>query len=252
VTLLTLSPGVDGTVSGGGGGGNDRSIGPSFPNPPKPPDRGLVGARYLETRRPGSVRGEIPRDLDASQYETPIHNGNRSIPVYMIPDDGEYNFRLKLFTPRRNADVPVQIANPGQWQKERPQEAVSDAEASQLSGIWQFRDCVRSSSWKTADDSRRVSRDKPDHIQVRIPPTKGFERVGVAIVKPAAGLGAASRRTRPMRWSPIIPTDITLYVDYFGLEGAARHAPRFAPGAAGLRVRTNPGRTSRAKCWGGS
>ena len=97
---------------------------------------------------------------------------------------------------------------------------VSDDEANRLSGgaIASLRPFK---ILQTVEVTAR-SADKPQHIQVKVPATRGFERMAVAIVKPSIPGGQAERPAgepadalAPDRG----PAQITLYVDYFGLEG---------------------------------
>ena len=190
------------------------------PNPPKPPDRGM-GARYLEPAGRGvsekKWRGISTRpDTDAIRTG-PLHTR------YTIPDDGEYNFKLNCYaTPTGDAPVQIAILVCGK----NVAGGASNADASTLSGlsVTGLRPFV---VLKTIEVTAR-SADKPQHIQVRIPPTKGVERVAVAIVKPPLPPAAPERPANepadalnPDRPDP----EITLYVDYFGLEGPLDNRP---------------------------
>ena len=76
------------------------------PNPPKPSDRGM-GSRYLEPAGQGvpekKWRGISTRSNPNTVFTGPLHTR------YMVPDDGEYNFRLNCYA-EVTADVPVQLA----------------------------------------------------------------------------------------------------------------------------------------------
>lgn len=183
------------------------------PNPPKPPDRGQ-GARYLEPAGRG-VSEKKWRPISTKPNPDPIFTGplhNK----YTVPDDGEYNFRLNCYA-EVTSDIPVQIAILVCGKNVAG--AATDAEVERLSGgaVAGLRPFVL---LKTVDVTARTS-DKPQHIQVRIPPTKGIERVAVAIVKPAIPPERARQPDEPAdALNPDrAPPEITLYVDYFGLEG---------------------------------
>ncbi len=190
------------------------------PTPPKPSERGM-GARYLEPAgrgvsekkwRPISTRAKTDAILSG-----PLHTR------YMIPDDGEYNFRLNCYA-EVTGDIPVQVAILVCGKNVTG--GASNEEADKLSGVAVagLRPFV---VLKTVDVTAR-SADKPQHIHVKIPPTKGIERVAVAIVKPPVP-AAPPERSANEPADALIPdrtaAEITLYVDYFGLEGPLDSRP---------------------------
>jgi mono/diheme cytochrome c family protein len=183
------------------------------PNPPKPSDRGM-GARYLEPAGQGvsekKWRGISTRPNPNAIFTGPLHT------KYSIPDDGEYNFKLNCYA-ETTTDGPVQIAIlvcgknvPGK---------VSDDEAGKLSGL-AVAGLRPFMILQTVEVTAR-SADKAQHIVVRVPPTKGIERMAVAIVKPAIppsrerAADEPADASNPDRADP----ETTLYVDYFGMEG---------------------------------
>lgn len=184
------------------------------PNPPKPPDRNL-SARYLEPAGRG-VSENRWRGISTRPDTNPILTG----PLhsrYMVPDDGEYNFQINCYA-QVTGDIPVQVAI--LVCGKNVADASNDDEANRLSGaaVSGLRPFV---VLKTLEVTAR-SADKPQQIQVRIPPTKGFERIAVAIVKPAGAPVAAERSAdepadalNPDRPAP----EITLFVEQFRLEG---------------------------------
>lgn len=183
------------------------------PNPPKPPDRGM-GSRYLEPAGRGvpekKWRGISTRPTNNPIVSGPLHTR------YMVPDDGEYNFRLNCYADV-TAEIPVQIAILVCGKNVTG--GVNDDEAARLSGaaVSNLRPFI---VLKTVDVTARTE-DKPQHVHVKIPPTKGIERVAVAIVKPNTpptpdrAPDEPADASNPDRPAP----EITLYVDYFGLEG---------------------------------
>jgi mono/diheme cytochrome c family protein len=183
------------------------------PNPPKPSDRGM-GARYLEPAGQGvserKWRGISTRPNPNAIFTGPLHT------KYSIPDDGEYNFKLNCYA-ETTADGPVQIAIlvcgknvPGR---------VSDEEAAQLSGLAVAG--LRPFTILQMVEVTARSADKAQHIVVKVPPTKGIERMAVAIVKPAIPPSRERAADEPADASNPDRTDpeTTLYVDYFGMEG---------------------------------
>jgi mono/diheme cytochrome c family protein len=183
------------------------------PNPPKPSDRGM-GARSLEPAGQGvsekKWRGISTRPNPNAIFTGPLHT------KYSIPDDGEYNFKLNCYA-ETTTDGPVQIAIlvcgknvPGK---------VSDDEAGKLSGL-AVAGLRPFMILQTVELTAR-SADKAQHIVVRVPPTKGIERMAVAIVKPAIppsrerAADEPADASNPDRADP----ETTLYVDYFGMEG---------------------------------
>ncbi|HEY4261706.1 MAG TPA: DUF1592 domain-containing protein [Schlesneria sp.] len=183
------------------------------PNPPKPSDRGM-GARYLEPAGQGVTekkwRGISTRPNPNAIFTGPLHT------KYSIPDDGEYNFKLNCYA-ETTADGPVQIAIlvcgknvPGR---------VSDDEVAKLSGL-AVAGLRPFTILQTVEVTAR-SADKAQHIVVKVPPTKGIERMAVAIVKPLIppsrerAADEPADASRPDRADP----ETTLYVDYFGMEG---------------------------------
>ncbi len=187
------------------------------PNPPKPPDRG-IGARYLEPAGRG-VSEKKWRAISTKPNTNPIHTGPLHT-RYMIPDDGEYNFRLNCHA-EVAGDVPVQIAILVSGKNVAG--GVSDDEAARMSGLAVpgLRPFV---VMKIVDVTAR-SADKPQQVQVRIPPTKGIERVAVAIVKPAAPPSRPADEPADALAPDRAAPEITLYVDYFGLEGPLDNRP---------------------------
>lgn len=183
------------------------------PNPPKPPDRGM-GSRYLEPAGRG-VPEKKWRGISTKPNTDPIFTGPLHT-KYMVPDDGEYNFGLNCYAEVRG-DVAVQIAILVSGKNVAG--AASDEEANRLSGVavQGLRPFV---VIKTVEVTAR-SEGKPQHVHVKIPPTKGFDRVAVAIVKPPVPPVIERKPDEPAdalnpdRAAP----EITLYVDYFGLEG---------------------------------
>ena len=182
------------------------------PNPPKPPDRGM-GSRYLEPAGRGVTekkwRGISTEASDNAIFTGPLHSR------YMVPDDGEYNFRLNCYADV-TADVPVQIAI---LVCGKDVAGVDDETAGRLSGL-AVAGLRPFTVVKTIDVTAR-SEAKPQHVNIRIPPTKGLERIAVAIVKPqipappARDPESPADAIAPDRPDPVIK----LYVDYFGLEG---------------------------------
>lgn len=183
------------------------------PNPPKPSDRGM-GARYLEPAGRGvsekKWRGISTKPNDNPVFTGPLHT------KYSLPDDGEYNFKLNCYA-ETTSDAPVYLAIlisgknvPG---------AVGDDEVKKLSGL-ALSNLRPFAVLKTIEVTAR-SADKSQHINVRVPPTKGLDRMAVAIVKPAAApireraADQPADATDPDRGDP----QVTLYVDYFGMEG---------------------------------
>jgi hypothetical protein len=184
------------------------------PNPPKPPDRGM-GSRYLEPAGQGvpekKWRGISTRPNTNAIFTGPLHTR------YMVPDDGEYNFKLNCYA-ETTGDAPVQLAI--LVCGKNVSGGASDDDVAKLSGgaIANLRPFI---VLKTIEVTAR-SADKSQHVNVRIPPTKGFERVAVAIVKPPAPAAAAERPAdqpadaiNPDQAPPVT----SLYIDYFGLEG---------------------------------
>lgn len=183
------------------------------PNPPKPPDRGM-GARYLEPAGQGvsekKWRGISTKPNPNAIFTGPLHT------KYMIPDDGEYNFKLNCYA-ETTAEGPVQIAILVSGKNVAG--GVSDEEAAKLSGlaVAGLRPFV---ILQTVEVTAR-SADKAQHIVVKVPPTKGIERMAVAIVKPAVPptrerpVGEPADASNPDRADP----ETTVYVDYFGMEG---------------------------------
>jgi hypothetical protein len=155
------------------------------PNPPKPPDRGM-GSRYLEPAGQGvpekKWRGISTRPNTNAIFTGPLHTR------YMVPDDGEYNFKLNCYA-ETTGDAPVQLAI--LVCGKNVSGGASDDDVAKLSGgaIANLRPFI---VLKTIEVTAR-SADKSQHVNVRIPPTKGFERVAVAIVKPPAPAAAAER-----------------------------------------------------------
>jgi hypothetical protein len=183
------------------------------PNPPKPTDRGM-GARYLEPAGQGVTekkwRGISTRPNPNAIFTGPLHT------KYSIPDDGEYNFKLNCYA-ETTADGPVQIAIlvcgknvPGR---------VSDEEAAKLSGL-AVAGLRPFTILQTVEVTAR-SADKAQHIVVKVPPTKGIERMAVAIVKPAIPQSRERAADEPADASSPdrVDPETTLYVDYFGMEG---------------------------------
>lgn len=181
------------------------------PNPPKPPDRGM-GARYLEPAGQGVSEKKF-RPISTLPSTNAIHTGPLHT-RYMIPDDGEYNFKLNCYAEVTGA-FPVEIAILACGKG--VEQGASDAECERLSGL-----AVKSLRpfviVKTVEVTARTA-DKPQHVQVRIPPTRGIERVAVAIVRPPAPtvrpIGESADALAPDLPDPAV----TLYVDYFGMEG---------------------------------
>ncbi|MDB5344044.1 MAG: hypothetical protein JWP89_2421 [Schlesneria sp.] len=183
------------------------------PNPPKPSDRGM-GARYLEPAGQGVTerkwRGISTKPNPNAIFTGPLHT------KYSIPDDGEYNFKLNCYA-ETTTDGPVQIAIlvcgknvPGR---------VSDEEAGKLSGL-AVAGLRPFTILQTVEVTAR-SADKAQHIVVKVPPTKGIERMAVAIVKPAIPPSRERAADEPADASSPDQADpeTKLYVDYFGMEG---------------------------------
>jgi mono/diheme cytochrome c family protein len=169
------------------------------PNPPKPPHRHQSG-RYLEPAGQG-VSDKRFRAISTKPGDNAIETGPLHTP-YVTPDDGEYIFRVKCYAETEGAAgeaaEPVQIAILVCGKK--IENGASDEDAAKLSGlaVKGLRPFV---IVKTVEVKAR-SAETAEPIEVRIPPTRGFERMAVAIVKPAEG--------KP---------PVTLHVESFVLEG---------------------------------
>jgi mono/diheme cytochrome c family protein len=206
--VLTLSPVLMERYLAAAEGIVNRAI---VPNPPKPSDRGM-GSRYLEPAGAG-VPDKKWRGISTRRDTNPIVTGPLHT-RYMIPDDGEYDFHFNCYA-EVTGDAPVQIAILVCGKNVTG--GVNDEAASRLSGqaVAGLRPFV---IIKTLDVAAR-SASKPDHFRVRIPPTRGIERVAVAIVKPPLPPSRPADEPAdalvPDRADPVI----TLYVDYFGLQG---------------------------------
>lgn len=178
------------------------------PNPPKPPDRGL-SSRYLEPAGPGIAEKRFrPISTNGANpiLTGPLHTR------YMIHDDGEYNFRVNCYA-ETAGDQPVQVAILACGKNVAG--GATDDEASQLAGqsVAGLRPFV---IVKIVTINAR-SADKAERIQVRIPPTKGFDRVAVAIVKPTEVAKPADAPADAL--IPDKSNAITLHIENFNLEG---------------------------------
>jgi len=179
--------------------------------PPKPTERG-IGARYLEPAGRGVSEGRW-REISTRPSQEPIHTGPLHT-RYMVPDDGEYNFRFNCYA-QAEPGVRVQVAVLACGQPETG--AATDAETAQLAGlaVAGLRPFV---IVQTIEITARSSRE-PQRIQVRIPPVKGLQRVAVAIVRPATSPSpqddAPADALQPVNSQPAI----TIGIDHFSLEG---------------------------------
>ena len=188
------------------------------PNPPKPPER-WIGARYLEPAGQGVSEKKF-RPISTRPSTNPIHTGPLHT-KYMIPDDGEYTFRMNVYA-EVTGDVPVHVAILACGKNVTG--GATDEEAARLSGIAVagLRPFV---VIKTVEITGR-SADKSTHVKLQIPPTKGFERVAVAIVKPPVPAETRAPDAPADASLPDQPApQITLYVESFGLEGPLDNRP---------------------------
>lgn len=183
----------------------DRAI---VPNPPKPPHRG-ISSRYLEPAGrgvPDQRFRPISTDGSTAIQTGPLHTR------YMIPDDGEYDFRVNCYAESASA-TPVQIAILACGKNVSG--GATDAEADRLSGhaVEGLRPFV---IVKTITLNAR-SADKAEKVYVRIPPTPGIERVAVAIVKPTASTELVDGPADALR--PEQRNSTTVHVENFDLVG---------------------------------
>lgn len=179
-------------------------------SPPKPTERG-TGARYLEPAGRG-VTERRWRPISSSATEAilsgPLHTR------YMVPDDGEFNFRFNCYTdadPSQRVQVAILACG-------KPDTgAATDAEAAQLTGaaIPALKPFV---IIKTVEVTSRSSKE-PQRIEVRVPPVRGFERMAVAIVRPQPAPEAPADAPADALKAANTAPDVTVLIDHFSLEG---------------------------------
>ncbi|MBS0203291.1 MAG: DUF1592 domain-containing protein [Planctomycetes bacterium] len=182
------------------------------PNPPKPPER-WIGGRYLEPAGRGVSEKKF-RPISTRPDTNPVYTGPLHT-RYMIPDDGEYTFRMNAYA-EVTGDVPVQVAILACGKDVTG--GASDEQVAQLSGgsVAGLRPFV---IVKMVEITGR-SPDKSTHVKLQIPPTKGFDRIAVAIVKPPVPTETRAPDAPADASMPDQPApQITLYVESFGLEG---------------------------------
>lgn len=163
------------------------------PKPPEPTRR-RINPRYLEPsgQNANSPFRQISTKPSDKAFETgPLHTR------YTVPPDGQYVFRATMYA-EVEGDEPVRVAVLACGKD--VQQGASDAEADTLSGlaVKNLRPFV---IVKTLEIQARTA-NKVEQIEVPLPPITGWDRMALAIVKPAEG--------KP---------PVTLYVNSFILEG---------------------------------
>lgn len=151
------------------------------PDPPKPSKR-AIGARYTQPSGPDVAQGSY-RAMTNAEGATP-REGGPVFTTYMVPPEGEYVFRTKLYAGPHGegelGDGPVRIAiiaaGPG-----IPADKVSSAdELAQVSGpaLGTLPQKIVQVLEVTARDAK-----KPQFVEVNVPPL-GFDRMAVGLLKP--------------------------------------------------------------------
>lgn len=176
----------------------NQAIVPKLPDPPKR----HMDARYLEPAGrdvpDGKYRPISTKPNDNAIFTGPLHY------EYKVPDDGEYIFRSKLYAESADGQ-PVRIAvlahGPGLAQ------GVTDDEANQLFG--KAVPALRPFVILHTQEVQSRDKDKPDSIEVKVPPNIGLERMAIALFK-----------------TPDDQPPVTLHVDYFHLEGPLDTRPK--------------------------
>ncbi len=169
----------------------NQAILPVLPAPPKR----HMDAKYLEPAGKGVPDGKY-RPISTKPDDNAIFTGPLHY-EYKVPDDGEYVFRTKLYAESAEGQV-VRIAilahGPDFAQ------GVTDEEANQLFG--KAVPALRPFVILATHEVQSRDKDKPDHIEVKVPANLGLKRMAIALFK-----------------TPDDQPPVTLQVDYFHLEG---------------------------------
>ncbi|HET6423376.1 MAG TPA: DUF1592 domain-containing protein, partial [Planctomycetaceae bacterium] len=176
----------------------NQAILPVLPPPPKR----HMDARYLEPAGrdvpEGKYRPISTKPDDNAVFTGPLHY------EYKVPDDGEYIFRSKLYAESAEGQ-PVRIAILAHG-PELAQGATDD-EANQLFG--KAVPALRPFVILHTHEVQSRDKDKPDSIEVKVPPNLDLKRMAIALYK-----------------TPEDQPPVTLHVDYFHLEGPLDTRPK--------------------------
>lgn len=176
----------------------NQAILPKLPDPPK---RHMDG-QYLEPAGKGvpttKYRPISTKPDGEAIFTGPLHY------EYKVPDDGEYIFRSKFYAEAAEGQA-VRIAilahGPGLAQ------GVTDDEANQLFG--KAVPALRPFVILSTHEVQSRDKDKPDSIEVKVPPNLDLKRMAIALFK-----------------TPEDQPPVTLHVDYFHLEGPLDTRPK--------------------------